>query len=109
MSLEKLERSAGRKELNWPTRAQRHTGLRPGSKQEKYTHRHETNTRTYIDLMLEADIAFGNQISEATLRRSRRRRSRRRRVAAAAALDREEPGESEDEEVKRADSHLDER
>ena len=36
--------------------------------------------------MLEADIAFGNQISEATLRRSRRRRSRRRRVAAAAAL-----------------------
>ena len=40
----------------------------------------------YIDLMMEADIAFGNQISEATLRRSRRRRSRRRRVAAAAAL-----------------------
>ena len=56
--------------------------------------------------MLEADIAFGNQISEATLRRSRRRRSRRRRVAAAAALDREEP-ESEDEGVKRADGHLD--
>ena len=44
--------------------------------------------------------------SEATLRRSRRRRSRRRRVAAAATLDREEPGESEDEEVKRADGHL---
>ena len=35
---------------------------------------------------MQADIAFGNQISEATLRRSRRRRSRRRRVAAAAAL-----------------------
>ena len=35
---------------------------------------------------MQADIAFGNQISEATLWRSRRRRSRRRRVATAAAL-----------------------
>ena len=82
----KLEGSAGQEELNWPARAQRHTGLRPGSKQEKYAHRHATNTEAYIDLMMEADIAFGNQISEATLRRSRRRRSRRRRGAAAAAL-----------------------
>ena len=56
--------------------------------------------------MMQADIAFGNQISEATLRRSRCRRSRRRRVAAAAALDREEPGEAEDPEVERADGHL---
>ena len=59
-----------------------------------------------MDLVMETDAAFGNQISEATLRRSRRRRSRRRRVAAAATLDREEPGESEDEEVQRADGHV---
>jgi len=55
--LVKLERS-GREELNWPNRAQRHTGLRPGSKR-KNAHGHETNTKTYNDLMIEVDIAFG--------------------------------------------------
>jgi hypothetical protein len=40
--------------------------------------------RLNMNLVMETDVAFGNQISEATLRRSRRRSSRRRRRAAAA-------------------------